>query len=218
MHILDTLLGLFKTYGYWVVFFGVMLENAGLPIPGETILLAAGFVASGGDFHLPLVMAVAATGAIIGDNIGFALGRRLGRGFLILYGKYFFLTKRRLVTMTRFFEKHGDKTILVARFITGLRVFAAFLAGASDMRWRTFVIYNATGAILWAVVISLVGYFFGHSWPVLEKWIGRSGLILLGLALVALFIGYKLRKAAQARRKTAAAQLWHSKLKIKADG
>lgn len=201
MHILETLLGLFKDYGYWVVFFGVMLENAGLPVPGETILLAAGFFASDGSFRLPVVMSVAAFGAIIGDNIGFAIGRRFGRGLLISYGKFFFLTKRRLVKMTRFFESHGDKTILVARFITGLRVFAAILAGASDMPWPRFVIYNATGALLWATVIATVGYFFGSSWPLLEKWVGRSGMVLLVVALVALVISWKVKKAAQERRR-----------------
>ena len=200
MHILATLLGLFKAYGYWVVFFGVMLENAGLPAPGETILLAAGFFASDGSFHLPQVMAIAALGAIIGDNTGFAVGRRFGRNFLLSFGKFFFLTKRRLVKMSRFFEKHGDKTILVARFITGLRVFAAILAGASDMKWRVFVVYNAAGAILWAVVIALVGYFFGHSWPVLEKWVGRTGLILLFAALVLLVIMWKAGKAKRAQQ------------------
>ena len=102
--------------------------------------------------------------------------------------------------MTRFFEKHGDKTILVARFITGLRVFAAILAGASDMKWRVFVVYNAAGAILWAVVISLVGYFFGHSWPVLEKWVGRTGLILLLAAVVLLIIMWKAGNAKRAQQ------------------
>src|SRR3954466_398783 len=83
-------------YGYWVVFFGVMLENAGLPVPGETILLAAGFFASGGHFRVSLVMLVAMTGAILGDNAGFAIGHHYGRGFLLRYGKWFFLTQRRL--------------------------------------------------------------------------------------------------------------------------
>ena len=96
MHILETLLGLFKAYGYWVVFFGVMLENAGLPVPGETILLAAGFFASDGSFRLPQVMAIAALGAMIGDNIGFAVGRHFGRNFLLSFGKFFFLTNSTL--------------------------------------------------------------------------------------------------------------------------
>ncbi|MGB9178759.1 MAG: DedA family protein, partial [Pyrinomonadaceae bacterium] len=154
------------------------------PVPGETILLAAGFFAAGGNFKLPLVMLVAATGAVVGDNIGFAIGHHYGRGILVRFGRFVFLKPRRIVKMSRFFKRHGDKTILVARFITGLRVFAAIFAGASHMRWRVFLVYNVAGAILWAVVISSVGYLFGNSWPILEKWVGRSGLFMLLAAII----------------------------------
>src|SRR2546422_4130003 len=171
-------------YGYWAVFFGVMLENAGLPVPGETILLIAGYFASTGHFHIALVMLIAATGAVIGDNIGFAIGHHFGRAFLLRVGRWFFLTPKRFEQIEKYFESHGNKTILVARFITGLRVFAALLAGASrKMPWRGFVVYNVTGAILWAVVITTLGYVFGQSLPLLVKWVGRTGTILL-IALV----------------------------------
>ncbi len=180
-------------YGYRGVFFGVMLENAGLPVPGETILLIAGFYASLGDLSLPLVMLTAATGAVIGDNIGFAIGRHHGRGFLLRFGRFVFLTPQRLARITHFFDRYGDKTILVARFITGLRVFAAILAGASNMRWRIFLLYNMAGAILWSVVITTLGYLFGHSLPLLEKWVGRSGLLMLIAAVIALAIAWRVR-------------------------
>jgi membrane protein DedA with SNARE-associated domain len=193
MDILATLTGLFVSYGYWVVFFGVMLENAGLPVPGETILLAAGFFASAGHFKVLLVMLVAMTGAILGDNAGFAIGHHYGRGFLLRYGRWFFLTPRRLARIGDFFERHGNKTILVARFITGLRVFAAIFAGASGMPWRTFLIYNMAGALLWSVVITMLGYLFGHSWPLLEKWVGRSGMFMLLAALIALAVAWRVR-------------------------
>jgi membrane protein DedA with SNARE-associated domain len=203
MHILDTLTKLFISYGYWTVFVGVMLENAGLPVPGETILLAAGFFAAGGHFWLPLVMLVAATGAVVGDNIGFAVGHHYGRGFLVRYGKYVFLTPRRLVHINDFFEKHGEKTILVARFITGLRVFAAIFAGASAMRWRVFFIYNVAGAILWAVVITMLGYLFGNSWPLLERWVGRTGLFMLLAGLVVAVVLWRVHVHRKANRKRA---------------
>lgn len=203
MDILATLTHLFVSYGYWVVFFGVMLENAGLPVPGETILLAAGFFASTGHFKVLLVMLVAMTGAVLGDNAGFAVGRRFGRGFLLRYGRWVFLTPRRLARISSFFERRGDKTILFARFITGLRVFAAIFAGASGMRWRIFLIYNMAGALLWSVVITMLGYLFGHSWPVLEKWVGRSGMFMLLAAIVALAIIWRVR----AHRKTNRAAL-----------
>jgi membrane protein DedA with SNARE-associated domain len=193
MDILDSLLKLFVNYGYWAVFFGVMLENAGLPLPGETILLAAGFFAATGHFKLTAVMLVAATGAVLGDNIGFAIGHHYGRGFLLRYGRFIFLTPARLERINGFFERHGNKTILVARFITGLRVFAALLAGASQMRWRVFLVYNMAGAILWSIVISTLGYLFGHSWPLLERWVGRSGLFMLLALVVALVVVWRVR-------------------------
>src|SRR5437762_1685105 len=174
-------------YGYWAVFFGVMLENAGLPIPGETILLVGGYFAASrpGEFNLIRVMITAAVGAVVGDNIGFAIGHHFGRGFLLKIGRFFFLTPKRFEHMEKYFESHGNKTILVARFITGLRVFAALLAGASrKMPWRVFFLYNVTGAVLWSVVITTLGYLFGQSLPLLIKWVGRSGTIILIAVIV----------------------------------
>lgn len=181
-------------YGYWAVFFGVMLENAGLPVPGETILLVAGYFASTGVFRMPLVMLIAASGAVVGDNIGFWVGHHFGRGFLLKVGRFFFLTPKRLEHMEHYFKSHGNKTILVARFITGLRVFAALLAGASKMPWRVFVVYNVAGAILWSVVITTLGYIFGQSLPLLVKWVGRSGTILLIAAVVIGLVIWRVRK------------------------
>ena len=182
-------------YGYWAVFFGVMLENAGVPVPGETILLIAGYYASTGEFNIALVMIIAASGAIVGDNIGFAIGHHFGRGFLLRVGRFFFLTPKRLEHMENYFESHGNKTILVARFITGLRVFAALLAGASrKMPWRVFVLYNMAGAVLWSVVITTLGYLFGASLPLLVKWVGRSGTILLIAAIVIGVIVWRVRR------------------------
>jgi len=181
-------------YGYWAVFFGVMLENAGVPVPGETILLIAGYFASTGKFHLGLVMLIAATGAVIGDNIGFAIGHHYGRNVLLRVGRFFFLTPKRFAHMENYFERHGNKTILVARFITGLRVFAALLAGASRMPWRVFIVFNVAGAVLWSVVITTLGYLFGQSLPLLIKWVGRSGTILLISAIVIGIVVWRVRK------------------------
>lgn len=182
-------------YGYWAIFFGVMLENAGIPVPGETILLVGGYFASTGEFHIGLVMLIAATGAVIGDNIGFAIGHHYGRGFLLRVGRFFFLTPKRFAHMENYFESHGNKTILVARFITGLRVFAAVLAGASrKMPWRVFFAYNVAGAFLWSIVITTLGYLFGASLPLLVKWVGRSGTILLITAIVIGVILWRIRR------------------------
>ena len=180
-------------YGYWAIFFGVMLENAGIPVPGETILLIAGYFASTGEFHLGLVMLIAASGAVIGDNIGFAIGHHYGRTVLLRFGRFIFLTPKRVKRMENYFESHGNKTILVARFITGLRVFAALFAGASKMPWRVFVVYNVAGAVLWSIVISTLGYLFGTSLPLLVKWVGRSGTILLIAAILIGVIAWRVR-------------------------
>ncbi len=181
-------------YGYWAVFFGVMLENAGVPVPGETILLIAGYFAATGEFHLPLVMLIAASGAIVGDNIGFAVGHHYGRGFLLRAGRFFFLTPRRLEHMEGYFTRYGNKTILVARFITGLRVVAGPLAGASKMPWRIFFVYNIAGAVLWSVVIATLGYFFGQSLPLLIRWLRLSGTVLLIGAIVIGVIVWRVRR------------------------
>jgi membrane protein DedA with SNARE-associated domain len=140
-------------------------------------------------------MLTAAIGAVIGDNIGFAIGHHYGRGFLLKIGRFFFLTPKRFEHMENYFVRHGNKTILVARFITGLRVFAALLAGASrKMPWRVFLAYNVAGAILWAIVITLLGYLFGASLPLLVKWVGRSGTILLVTLAIIGFIVWHFRR------------------------
>ena len=194
MNVLETLLNLFKTYGYWIVFFGVMLENAGLPIPGETILLAAGFFASEGHFSMILVMVIAMTGAVLGDNCGYWIGHRIGRKMLIKYGKYLMLTETRFSFMERYLHSHGDKTVLVARFITGFRVFTALFAGATGMRWAKFLLFNVLGAISWAVVITLLGFFFGKSWDLLEQYIKGTGWVLAGVIVAAVIVYHILRR------------------------
>ena len=194
---LDTLFAYFERYGYFVVFFGVMLENAGVPVPGETILLAAGFFAAQGHFHLWMVIAIAACGAMLGDNAGYAVGRRVGRVALARYGPYILLTSKRLTKLDKFFARHGDKTILFARFVTGLRVFAALFAGAARMPWRTFVSYNMVGAIIWAIAIALLGFFFGQSWELLHRWIGRAGFIAGLAVLLVILLVYVWRRLAR---------------------
>jgi membrane protein DedA with SNARE-associated domain len=197
---LQTLEQYMLQYGYWAVFFGVMLENAGVPVPGETILLVAGFLAASRDFHLPLVMLVAALGAVTGDNIGFGLGHHYGRGILLRFGRFVLLTPKRLRHMENYFNRYGNKTILVARFITGLRVFAALLAGASNMRWRVFVVYNVAGAVLWSTVIASLGFLFAHSLPLLVKWVGRTGTILLVVGIIIAVAAWRWHKHREYRQ------------------
>jgi len=172
---------LFARYGYAVVFVGVLLENAGAPVPGETMLLAGAALARFGSLRLTWVIAAAIVGATLGDNLGFFIGRRGGRVLVERYGAMIGMTSAHLAKFDRFFERHGAKTVFVARFITGLRVLGALLAGASRLTWSRFLMFNALGAVVWATTFGLVGYALGYSWLALEQWIGRSGLILLAL-------------------------------------
>jgi len=177
---------LFARYGYAAVFFGVFLENTGVPIPGETMVLAGGALAHYGHLSLGVVIVITTVAAILGDNLGFYIGRHGGRRLVERYGGRVGVTRGRIAEFDRFFERHGAKTVFVARFITGLRVFCAVLAGGSGMAWPTFLMFNATGAAVWATTISLAGYVLGRSWDTLEHVIGVAGLA--GLAIVILLV------------------------------
>ena len=180
----DWIVQLFACYGYAVVFIGVLLENAGLPVPGETVLLAGAALSRSGTLFLPWIVATAVAGAISGDNIGFLIGRRGGRALVDRYGPRVGLSRTRLAQFDRFFDRHGAKTVFIARFVTGLRVFGAVLAGTSGLPWGRFLVYNAAGAVAWATTFGAVGYVLAYSWESLEAWIGRTGLMLLAVIAV----------------------------------
>jgi membrane protein DedA with SNARE-associated domain len=188
---------LFARYGYAAVFFGVFLENTGLPVPGETMVLAGGALAHYGHLSLVRVILVTMVAAVLGDNLGFLIGRRGGRRLIVRFSGRFGITRRRLDDFDRFFERHGPKTVFVARFITGLRVFCAVLAGGSGMRWRTFLFFNATGAVVWSITIAVVGYVLGHSWDTLERLIGGTGIVgsIVVVVLVVLWIARTRRQS-----------------------
>ena len=193
----EWLVDLFARYGYLVVFAGVFLENAGLPVPGETALLAGAALAKFGRLSLFWVIVTAICAAILGDNLGFLIGRKAGRGLAERHGWKVGLTRARLAQFDRFFDRHGAKTVFIARFVTGLRVFCAFLAGSSGLEWRTFLFYNAMGAIVWSITIGAAGYLLAYSWDTLEKWIGRTGLMALaaiGLVAVLAVVRRRSRK------------------------
>jgi membrane protein DedA with SNARE-associated domain len=189
----EWIVDLFARYGYTVVFLGVFLENTGLPVPGETALLAGAALAKFGRLSLGWVIVAAICGAILGDNLGFLIGRRGGRALAVRHGPKLGLTAKRLQQFDYFFIHHGAKTVFIARFITGLRVFGAMLAGASGLPWSKFLFYNATGAVVWSTAIALAGYSLAYSWETLERWIGRSGLIALA-AVVAVGVVVWLRQ------------------------
>ena len=149
--------------GYPAVAIFVMIESSGIPFPGETMLLLASFYAAlNNHLQIPIVIACAAIGAIVGDNLGFVAGRTGGKALVARYGRYVFLNPARMAQAETFFTKHGSKTVFFGRFISILRAWAAFLAGVNQMKWRTFLIYNAAGGIVWAIIYGLLGYYAGQ--------------------------------------------------------
>ncbi|HEY4347247.1 MAG TPA: DedA family protein [Gaiellaceae bacterium] len=152
-----------ETYGLILLFLFVAVEGCGIPIPGESALIASAVLAGSGHFNIVEVIAVAAVAAIIGDNSGYWIARLGGRALLQRIPIVRDALPKLLPKGERFFERHGPKTIVVARFIAGLRITAAWLAGISHMPWKRFAVYNAAGGTLWATTIGLAAYEFGQS-------------------------------------------------------
>jgi membrane protein DedA with SNARE-associated domain len=177
---------LVQDYGLFLLFLLIAMESAGIPLPGETALVAAGVLASRGDMNIVEVIAVAATGAIVGDNVGYLAGRLGGRKLLQRWAPLERHASRVLPWSERFFERHGPKTIFLGRFVAVLRVTAAWLAGISRMHWWLFFLWNAAGGICWAVAVGLVAYYAGQA---AAEAIGRYGLIAGGAIVVLLVIG-----------------------------
>jgi membrane-associated protein len=161
----------------------VGLESSGIPLPGETALLASAVLAKHGNLEIEIVIAVAAAAAIIGDNIGYVVSRRYGRRLLTRPGR---TQARRLEVLERgqvFFDRHGPKAVFLGRWVAGLRVWASWLAGITHMPWRTFLMWNALGGITWAVTVGLAGYILGET---AERIIERAGLgALIAVAVIA---------------------------------
>jgi membrane protein DedA with SNARE-associated domain len=176
--------GFVRDYGLIIVFLTIALETSGLPLPGETALVAAAVLASQGHFSIVTVIVVAAVAAIIGDNVGYWLGRKLGRGFLQRYEVVRRFSERVLPPAERFFQRHGGKSIFLARWFSGFRIAGAWIAGFAHMSWWRFFVWNALGGIAWALSVSLVAYYAGHA---AADAIGRYGLIG-GAAIAAVIV------------------------------
>jgi membrane protein DedA with SNARE-associated domain len=187
------LFGIPTQIGYGALFGLIVAESAGLPVPGETALLAAGLLAGSGHLALPVVVVVGAAAAIIGDNLGYLLGRRGGRA-LLTRGRVLKEHRHRAVVKgERFFARHGAKTVFFGRWVVGVRVVAAVLAGASAMPWRRFLVYNALGAVSWAVTVAGAAAVFG---PVGAAVVYGAGLIATGAAAVAAIVSSRVRRRA----------------------
>jgi membrane protein DedA with SNARE-associated domain len=175
-------------YGLYAVFVIVMLESAGVPLPGETALVLASIYAGvTGDLRIAEVIAVAAAGAIIGDNMGFWVGRHFGMPLLKRYGRLIHIDEKRLAFGEAMFRRHGAKIVFFGRFIAILRIFAALLAGVNRFGWGQFLVYNAAGGIVWATVFGLGGYFFGEA---IHRFTGPIGLIALAAVILGVGVSW----------------------------
>jgi membrane protein DedA with SNARE-associated domain len=196
-HILDLLRGALVHYGYWAVGAVLLLENAGVPVPGETVLLLASFLAySERDLQLGWIVVVGTLAATVGDNLGYAIGNYGGRRLLERYRNIFRISDAVLARGERLFGRYGAVTILFSRFVFGMRVIAGPLAGVLRMPWRKFAVFNLVGAAVWVSAISLAGYFFGSRWRMLTRFIKRADLVLaLVFVVVAVVAWWRSRKA-----------------------
>jgi membrane-associated protein len=194
--ILDLLRDALARYGYWAVGAALLLENAGIPVPGETVLLLASFMAySERTLRLPWIMLIATAAATLGDNLGFAIGYYGGRPLLARYRAIFKIRERTLDRGEELFSRYGAVTVFFARFVFGMRVIAGPLAGVLRMPWRKFMVFNLLGAVLWVTVISAVGYLFGQHWEELTRSVKRiDASVAILIFLLAIFLLWKSRR------------------------
>jgi undecaprenyl-diphosphatase len=187
LEFLDPYLG--APWGYVIVGLATFLENsvgAGVIVPGETLVIVGGFYARIGELWLPLVALVAVTGAILGDNLGFWIGRRFGRGFLERHGRRLLVTPERLAAAERYYTRHGGKTVFLGRFVPVVRSVGFIVAGVAHMQWRRFLVYDVAGALIWGIGHSVLGYALGRSYERWERYATPIGLALLGVLLFAI--------------------------------
>jgi membrane protein DedA with SNARE-associated domain len=184
-HVFDHLL---QDYGYGLVFAVICLEAMGLPLPGESMIIGASvYAVTTGRLHVVLVVASAAAGAIVGDNLGYMLGRWAGFPLLQRYGRYVGLNERRLTLGRYLFHKHGGRVVFTGRFIAILRTFVALMAGASQMDWKVFLFWNAVGGVTWTILYGTGAALLGEAMHRIEGplgiCLGSVAVIVLGLSI-----------------------------------
>jgi membrane protein DedA with SNARE-associated domain len=200
--ILHSLEPALNQYGYLAVAGFVLLEDFGVPVPGETILILGAVYAGTGRLNVILVGVLAFIAAVVGDNIGFAVGHFGGRRLVERWGKYILLTPERLDKATGFFERHGGKVVTVARFIEGLRQANGIIAGISGMHWAKFLAFNALGAALWVTVWTSVGYLSGNHINSIYNS-AKQYELYFAIAFVALLVAYIARRVYRSRKRRA---------------
>ncbi len=191
---------LFARYGYGAVFFGVMLESAGLPLPGETVLLFGGLLAHRGVMDLKWVVVSAATGAMIGGVLGYAVGYRWGTDLVRRFSRRAFVPDHRFDQSASAVARYGVWAVFASRFVIGLRMLAGLLAGAFRISWAGFMLANVAGACVWAVATGLVGYALGSSWRRLLHFTRTVDWIAIAVVVLVLLV-ILLRKRRATRRR-----------------
>jgi membrane protein DedA with SNARE-associated domain len=181
----DALISLIPTYGPWIIFGIVALESAGVPLPGETILVAAAlFAATTGQISIVVVVLASAGGAIVGDGIGYMVGRRFGLPLIRRYGRYIRLDENRLLIGRYLFFRYGNVVVFFGRFVAVLRIFAALLAGANRMPAGRFFFFNITGGVCWACLFGFGAYAVGAGIYTIS---GTLSVISLGVLIATAF-------------------------------
>ncbi len=194
--LLDSLRAFIADYGYWAVALVLLCENAGIPVPGESTLLLASFLAySEHQLHLGWIIVVATCAATLGDNLGYGFGYYGGRPLLDRYQSVLRIPPATLQRGEKMFARYGAATVFFARFVFGLRVFAGPLAGVLRMRWRAFALFNFLGAAVWVTIIATAGYLFGQHWRTLLRAMQRLNIaVSVVAAAVALFLWWRYRR------------------------
>lgn len=178
---LESLQELAHLYGYWTIFFGIMLENAGIPIPGETITLVGGFLAGSGELSYWWVLSVAIAGAVLGDSFGYWIGAVGGWNLLVRMGRLFRISDEKLIELKKQFSDNAARAVFLGRFVALLRIFAGPLAGLAQMPYPKFLLYNLAGATVWASVMVSLAYFAGRVVPLatLITWVSQFAVLAL---------------------------------------
>ncbi|HMI27379.1 MAG TPA: DedA family protein [Streptosporangiaceae bacterium] len=201
---LNALAGILQQYGLWAIGLLITLEDFGVPVPGETILIAGAIYAGAGRLNIVALGVVAFVAAVTGDNIGFAIGHFGGRALALRFGRYVFLTEERLDKAERFFDRRGSIVITFARFVEGLRQANGIIAGITGMHWLRFLVFNAIGAALWVGTWVTIGYFAGSNITTIYHYITLYSYYVLA-GLVVLIVGYIVWRRRRRRRRHAAA-------------
>lgn len=198
---LDYIQELARHYGYWAVFGGIALENTGIPIPGETITIVGGFLAGSGELNYWFVLASAIAGAVLGDNLGYWIGRLGGWQFFLRLGKFFRIKEQQLEKARKQFSENAPRAVFFGRFVALLRIFAGPMAGIAEMPYSQFLLCNLGGATVWATITLTLSFFLGRLMPLdrLVASIAQFGILVLIVVVIwiAIQLWYESRKVRQ---------------------